>query len=174
MQANTLVQAPQQAAPGVSQCMGAVLIQPSVVQQAQGPGRMQARHQGTVLVQPLQQAQMQAMACIPAAMPASPPRSLDSEKTVVCHHWKSKGWCRMEDQCKFLHPESKKGVGSDKGRKKAGYNTKGRPGHANPSTERRSAARTGRLSSRERDEGQLRIAADIGKQLIIAAFSPRA
>jgi len=31
---------------------------------------------------------------------------------VVCRHWKSKGWCRMSDECKFAHPEHKKGVGA--------------------------------------------------------------
>lgn len=36
----------------------------------------------------------------------------DLEKSVmVCRHWKSKGWCRMEGNCKFLHPEHKRGVG---------------------------------------------------------------
>lgn len=35
-----------------------------------------------------------------------------SEKSVmVCRHWKSKGWCRLDSACKFLHPESKRGVG---------------------------------------------------------------
>merc|ERR1719405_287702 len=35
----------------------------------------------------------------------------DSEKSnMVCRHWKSKGWCRMESNCKFLHPEHKRGV----------------------------------------------------------------
>jgi hypothetical protein len=30
----------------------------------------------------------------------------DSEKSsMVCRHWKTKGWCRMESNCKFLHPE---------------------------------------------------------------------
>eukprot|EP00747_Dinoflagellata_sp_TGD_P050951 gnl/TRDRNA2_/TRDRNA2_147065_c1_seq1.p1 gnl/TRDRNA2_/TRDRNA2_147065_c1~~gnl/TRDRNA2_/TRDRNA2_147065_c1_seq1.p1 ORF type:complete len:464 (-),score=63.90 gnl/TRDRNA2_/TRDRNA2_147065_c1_seq1:138-1529(-) len=34
-----------------------------------------------------------------------------AEKSVmVCRHWKSKGFCRMEDQCKFLHPEHKRGT----------------------------------------------------------------
>jgi len=35
----------------------------------------------------------------------------------VCHHWKAKGFCRMGDQCKFLHPEGKRGVknAKDKG-----------------------------------------------------------
>jgi len=38
------------------------------------------------------------------------------EKSVmVCRHWKSKGWCRMESKCKFLHPEHKRGIsGCDK------------------------------------------------------------
>jgi len=35
----------------------------------------------------------------------------DSEKnTMVCRHWKSKGWCKLEDNCKFLHPEHKRGI----------------------------------------------------------------
>jgi len=37
--------------------------------------------------------------------------SSDVEKSVmVCRHWKSKGWCRLESKCKFLHPEDKCGV----------------------------------------------------------------
>jgi len=36
--------------------------------------------------------------------------SSNSEKSnMVCKHWKSKGWCRMESKCKFLHPEHKRG-----------------------------------------------------------------
>lgn len=39
----------------------------------------------------------------------------DVEKsTMVCRHWKSKGWCRLESNCKFLHPEHKRGVGAPK------------------------------------------------------------
>merc|ERR1719215_2124832 len=34
---------------------------------------------------------------------------------MVCRHWKSKGWCRMEDKCKFLHPDHKRGSGTRKG-----------------------------------------------------------
>lgn len=35
----------------------------------------------------------------------------DPEKAVmVCRHWRSKGWCRLEGNCKFLHPESKRGI----------------------------------------------------------------
>merc|ERR1711865_341469 len=34
----------------------------------------------------------------------------NSDKGImVCRHWKSKGWCRMESNCKFLHPEEKRG-----------------------------------------------------------------
>jgi len=32
------------------------------------------------------------------------------KSAMVCRHWKSKGWCRMEDACKFLHPEHKRGA----------------------------------------------------------------
>jgi len=35
--------------------------------------------------------------------------------TMVCRHWKSKGWCRLESACKFLHPEHKKGVSAPSG-----------------------------------------------------------
>jgi len=39
----------------------------------------------------------------------------DSEKSnMVCRHWKSKGWCRYESSCKFLHPEHKRGVSAVK------------------------------------------------------------
>lgn len=36
---------------------------------------------------------------------------------MVCRHWKSKGWCRLEGNCKFLHTERKRGVGSPNGNK---------------------------------------------------------
>merc|ERR1719188_558933 len=36
----------------------------------------------------------------------------DQKCPMVCHHWKSKGWCRMGAECKFLHPDHKRGVGS--------------------------------------------------------------
>jgi hypothetical protein len=37
--------------------------------------------------------------------------SVDGDKTVmVCRHWRSKGWCRLEANCKFLHPENKRGI----------------------------------------------------------------
>lgn len=42
-------------------------------------------------------------------------QNIDLEKsTMVCRHWKSKGWCRMGSNCKFLHPEHKRGVGATK------------------------------------------------------------
>jgi hypothetical protein len=36
----------------------------------------------------------------------------DEKSQMVCRHWKSKGWCRYESQCKFLHPANKCGVSS--------------------------------------------------------------
>lgn len=37
----------------------------------------------------------------------------DEEKsTPVCRHWKSKGWCRLSESCKFMHPENKRGTGA--------------------------------------------------------------
>lgn len=42
--------------------------------------------------------------------PKDPEKSPGST-IIVCRHWKSKGWCRMESACKFAHPEHKCGVG---------------------------------------------------------------
>jgi len=53
--------------------------------------------------------------CTEEAEPAA-----DFEKsTMVCRHWKSKGWCRLESNCKFLHPENKRGVTAPKGGNKS-------------------------------------------------------
>merc|ERR1719367_2178037 len=30
--------------------------------------------------------------------------------SMVCRHWRSKGWCRYQTTCKFLHPEHKQGA----------------------------------------------------------------
>jgi hypothetical protein len=30
-------------------------------------------------------------------------------KATICRHWTSKGWCRMEEGCKFQHPEALRG-----------------------------------------------------------------
>jgi hypothetical protein len=48
-------------------------------------------------------------------------------QTMVCRHWRSKGWCRMEGACKFLHPEQKCGVSMTNG------NLGGTSGNANTS-----------------------------------------
>lgn len=34
----------------------------------------------------------------------------DDKSPMVCRHWKSKGWCRLGGDCKFLHPEHKRGI----------------------------------------------------------------
>jgi len=36
----------------------------------------------------------------------------NSRKRMVCRHWQNKGWCKYEDQCKFMHHESQRGVGT--------------------------------------------------------------
>jgi hypothetical protein len=42
--------------------------------------------------------------------------SQDAEKSqMVCRHWKSKGFCRYGSECKFLHPENKRGVTTSTG-----------------------------------------------------------
>jgi len=37
------------------------------------------------------------------------PRDVEKSQ-MVCRHWKSKGWCRYESQCKFSHPAGKRGI----------------------------------------------------------------
>jgi len=50
-----------------------------------------------------------------SALPEESDQPSDSEKsTMVCRHWKTKGWCRMESNCKFLHPEHKRGIAAPK------------------------------------------------------------
>jgi hypothetical protein len=39
----------------------------------------------------------------------SEPPNNDDKTIMVCKHWKSKGWCRLGSNCKFLHPEHKRG-----------------------------------------------------------------
>lgn len=34
----------------------------------------------------------------------------DENDMPVCRHWKSKGWCRLADTCKFMHPNQKRGT----------------------------------------------------------------
>jgi hypothetical protein len=34
----------------------------------------------------------------------------DEKSELVCRHWTSKGWCRYQSQCKFLHPASERGI----------------------------------------------------------------
>jgi len=36
----------------------------------------------------------------------------EDKSTPVCRHWKSKGWCRLSESCKFLHPEQRRGTGA--------------------------------------------------------------
>jgi len=38
----------------------------------------------------------------------------EEKSIMVCRHWRNKGCCRMEDKCKFLHPENKRGVTASK------------------------------------------------------------
>lgn len=42
------------------------------------------------------------------------------KSAMVCRHWKTKGWCKLVDKCKFLHPENKRGSGSVPQRKPTG------------------------------------------------------
>jgi len=50
----------------------------------------------------------------------SEPTSDADRSIMVCRHWKSKGWCRLGENCKFLHPENKRGVSAPGGCGKTG------------------------------------------------------
>jgi len=41
----------------------------------------------------------------------SPGATAAKKRDMVCCHWKTKGWCRYEDSCGFMHPEGKRGMG---------------------------------------------------------------
>jgi hypothetical protein len=45
----------------------------------------------------------------------SDPNSDPEKSAMVCRHWKTKGWCKMGSNCKFQHPEHKRGVALPKG-----------------------------------------------------------
>eukprot|EP00419_Tripos_fusus_P015371 CAMPEP_0172745310 /NCGR_PEP_ID=MMETSP1074-20121228/137579_1 /TAXON_ID=2916 /ORGANISM="Ceratium fusus, Strain PA161109" /LENGTH=559 /DNA_ID=CAMNT_0013576453 /DNA_START=42 /DNA_END=1722 /DNA_ORIENTATION=- len=55
----------------------------------------------------------------------------DERSVMVCRHWKSKGWCRLEDACRFLHPEHKRGGTTTGGGGGAKKNTSSGNGAAN-------------------------------------------
>jgi len=42
--------------------------------------------------------------------PDMPPPANTEKSVMVCRHWKAKGFCRLEANCKFLHPEHKRGA----------------------------------------------------------------
>lgn len=57
-----------------------------------------------------------SMSTTDAAQTSEPEKSI-----MVCRHWKSKGFCRLGDSCRFAHPEHKRGDSVPKG----GDNSKG-------------------------------------------------
>lgn len=80
---------------------------------------------------------------------------------MVCRHWKSKGWCRLGDDCKFSHPEHKCGVGAPSASKGAsqahvgnGHSsdddaTLGADGSKKPGRKRRSKRGSGQKASQQ-------------------------
>jgi hypothetical protein len=52
----------------------------------------------------------EALDAIDRKSESSEPASDGDRNVMVCRHWKSKGWCRLESNCKFLHPEHKRGI----------------------------------------------------------------
>jgi len=66
----------------------------------------------------------------------------DTEKSImVCRHWKSKGWCRMESKCKFLHLEHKRGVSAANAHSGSATKVDGLNGNAESATSAISAGR---------------------------------
>jgi hypothetical protein len=64
----------------------------------------------------------------------------DQEKSataMVCRHWKSKGWCRLGDACKFSHPDHKCGVGAANG---GGKSSSAAPGAAGENDQGRNSS----------------------------------
>jgi len=45
--------------------------------------------------------------------PAPPLTPAKKKNVSVCCHWKNKGWCKYQSQCKFQHPAHKRGVGAE-------------------------------------------------------------
>jgi len=60
-----------------------------------------------------------AMDSIERKSDGSEPTSDAVGSIMVCRHWKSKGWCRLESNCKFLHPEHKRGISAPCGAESA-------------------------------------------------------
>lgn len=40
------------------------------------------------------------------------PEDDTKKSSIVCCHWKNKGFCKLDSNCKFMHPADKKGVGA--------------------------------------------------------------
>eukprot|EP00419_Tripos_fusus_P088816 CAMPEP_0172866726 /NCGR_PEP_ID=MMETSP1075-20121228/82152_1 /TAXON_ID=2916 /ORGANISM="Ceratium fusus, Strain PA161109" /LENGTH=402 /DNA_ID=CAMNT_0013715923 /DNA_START=15 /DNA_END=1223 /DNA_ORIENTATION=- len=58
--------------------------------------------------QPPQQSEAQATLSKKRATPST---IAAKNRDMVCCHWKTKGWCRYEDSCRFMHLEAKRGMG---------------------------------------------------------------
>jgi hypothetical protein len=91
---------------------------------------------------------------VPATDASSPdaPTATGAEKSVmVCRHWKSKGFCKLEDKCKFLHPDHKRGPTSAAPKATAGGSSgggaNGTPQSAGNSPPQSSVTSTGSATS---------------------------
>lgn len=75
--------------------------------------------------------------------------SVDLEKSnMVCRHWKTKGFCRLGENCKFLHPEHKRGVALVKGGKRGVANSGDISGTGCPDMNTETEATTARRKRR--------------------------
>jgi len=85
------------------------------------------------------------------------------KSNVVCRHWKSKGWCRLEDKCKFLHPENNCSEGNIVGSKADGPG-EGIVGSTNAQEEGKGAAKSkpSRRGGRNRRGGRATVSDSCG------------
>mmetsp|Transcript_84967 Transcript_84967/g.134214 ORF Transcript_84967/g.134214 Transcript_84967/m.134214 type:complete len:434 (+) Transcript_84967:85-1386(+) len=87
-----------------------------------------------------------------ASSPDAPTAGSSDKSVMVCRHWKSKGWCRLEGDCKFLHLEHKRGPAPPAAKAGAISNASGSTSNAKASSEAPGAtvATTGKRSGRSR------------------------
>lgn len=102
------------------------------------------------------------------ALPEESEQPSDSEKsTMVCRHWKTKGWCRMESNCKFLHPEHKRGIAAPKACTTGDRSRAACPGMSTSESEMPVAA----LARRKKRGGKNR--SNKGEQAVLVGANPQ-
>jgi hypothetical protein len=60
---------------------------------------------------PQQQPPQQSATAAAESACVGPGITAAKRRDMVCCHWKTKGWCRYENSCRFMHPNAKRGMG---------------------------------------------------------------